>query len=42
MMFRILHRYPTILPSPEPWELEFFQLQDKIAAKKREVSPQSL
>ena len=33
----ILHRYPTILATPEDWEIEMYELQDKIAARKREV-----
>jgi large subunit ribosomal protein L46 len=32
----ILHRYPTITPDPLPWEIEYWDLQDKIADKKRE------
>jgi len=32
----VLHRYPTILPDAEPWQVAFEGLEDKIAAKKRE------
>lgn len=35
---RILHRYPTILVSPEDWEVKMFELQEKIGDKRREVS----
>jgi len=31
-----LHRYPTITPDPEPWEVEFYDLQEKLADAKRE------
>lgn len=33
----ILHRYPVITRTPEKWEEDMQQLQDKIAAKQREV-----
>lgn len=33
----ILHRYPVITPDPEPYEVEYYKMQDKIADKKREI-----
>jgi large subunit ribosomal protein L46 len=32
----VLHRYPTITPDPEPWEVEMHGVQEKILAKSRE------
>lgn len=32
----VLHRYPTILPDMEPWQVAFDEVEDKIASKKRE------
>jgi hypothetical protein len=32
-----MHRYPVILPEPEDWEVEMFDLQDKIAKKHKAV-----
>ena len=34
---RILHRYPTILVTPEDWEIDMYELQEKVGAKRREV-----
>merc|ERR1711871_304011 len=31
----VLHRYPVITPTPEPWELEHWDMEDKIEAKHR-------
>ena len=34
---RILHRYPVITPEPPQWEKDMSMVQDKIAARNREV-----
>ena len=35
-MFRsVLHRYPVITPDPEPWEIEMWDLQEKMNAVRR-------
>ncbi len=33
----VLHRYPVITPSDEQWETDFYEVQAKIEAQKREV-----
>eukprot|EP00596_Hydrurales_sp_CCMP1899_P006198 CAMPEP_0119054284 /NCGR_PEP_ID=MMETSP1177-20130426/74971_1 /TAXON_ID=2985 /ORGANISM="Ochromonas sp, Strain CCMP1899" /LENGTH=221 /DNA_ID=CAMNT_0007034475 /DNA_START=205 /DNA_END=870 /DNA_ORIENTATION=- len=32
----VMHRYPTILPDPEEWEIEMADLQEKIGVLRRE------
>lgn len=36
-LLSILARYPVILPEPEQWEKDLWEVQDKIEAKRREV-----
>ena len=33
----ILHRYPVIFPDPEPWELEMWNIQERIEDNARAV-----
>lgn len=38
LLFRILQRYPVISRDADPWEVDYFNMRDKFAAKRREVS----
>jgi large subunit ribosomal protein L46 len=37
MCATILHRYPEITPDPQPWEVEFSKVQEKISTAHREL-----